>query len=272
MVDKFEWQGSVGKEWADKSAGLDLLLDPVGNAGIAALGNIVCKHVLDVGCGSGSTSRGLAELGAKVTGVDISPDLLQVAKDKGGANYLLADASADPLCGPYDAIYSRCGAMFFDDPVGGWAHIHESAAIGADLSIVCWAAARENGWACIPVNAANKILGKDEQPKPPAGTPGPFAWEDPEYFGLVLKRAGWQNLNWQTVEIAAELAAGDDLDAIERAVQFSLRIGPLARRLAGTPPELRAHVGQALREAFKDYLDGDAVRVPTKAWVITGNA
>jgi SAM-dependent methyltransferase len=272
MTDKFDWQGKVGKEWADKATGLDLLLDPVGNAGIAALGDVSGKRILDVGCGSGSTSRTLSSLGAKVTGADISADLLEVAKDKGGADYLMADASSDPLGGPYDAVYSRCGAMFFDDPVGGWSHIHESAASGAALSIVCWTAAQENGWASIPVNAANVIIGNDKQAKPPTGTPGPFAWANPEYFAPVLERAGWQNLNWKAVEIAAEIATGSDQDPIERAIQFSLRIGPLARRLAGTPPEIRTQVGLVLRETFKDYLDGDAVRVPTKAWVITGNA
>jgi SAM-dependent methyltransferase len=272
MTDKFDWQGRVGKEWADKARGLDLLLDPVGEAGINALGDVSGKCVLDVGCGSGSTSRVLINLGAQVTGVDISEDLLQIAKDKGGANYLLADASSDPLGGPYEAVYSRCGAMFFDDPVGGWAHIRKTAISGAILSIVCWTAARDNGWASIPLNAASKILGKDVQSKPPEGTPGPFAWENPEYFAPVLEQSGWLNLNWQAVGIAAELSAGDSPDPIERAAQFSLRIGPLARRLAGTSPDVREQVGQALRTTLQDYLDGDAVRVPTKAWIITGNA
>lgn len=272
MVDKFEWQGRVGKEWADKASGLDQLLGPVGHAGITALGSVATKRVLDVGCGAGNTTRALAGLGADVTGVDVSKDLLAVAKDMGGAKYLLADASADPLGGPYDAVYSRCGAMFFDDPAAGWTHIRASAVSGADLSIVCWTAAKENGWASIPMQAANSILGRDPSGPAPIGAPGPFAWAEPTYFAPILERSGWQNLTWRAVEISAEIATGSDPDPIERAVQFSLRIGPLARRLAGTAPKVRRNVGQAVRAAYQDYLDGDAVRVPTKAWVITGKA
>ena len=101
MVDKFDWQGSVGKEWSKRMDGLDHLLNPVGELGIAAMGNVKGKRVLDVGCGAGSTSRALNTLGADVTGVDISKDLLALAKEQGGAKYMLADASADPLpCPP----------------------------------------------------------------------------------------------------------------------------------------------------------------------------
>lgn len=272
MVDKLDWQGRVGQEWANKASGLDMLLGPVGNAGISVLGNVAQKPVLDVGCGAGDTSRALAKIGADVTGVDVSKDLLAVAEKLGGARYILADAAADPLGGPYDAIYSRCGAMFFDDPVAGWAHIRGAAVPGANLSIVCWTAVKENGWASIPLKAAAPILGSTNTPPPQPGTPGPFAWADPDYFGPILKQAGWQSMAWRAVEKPAELSTGDDPDPVERAIQFTLRIGPLASRLEGVPPEVRVEIAAVLRVAFQDYLDGNAVRVPTKAWVITGEA
>lgn len=272
MVSKKDWQGRVGQEWADKADGLDLLLGPVGDAGIAALGNIGGKHVLDVGCGAGSTSRAMVALGASVTGVDISKDLLVVAEAHGGARYILADAGSDNLGGPYDAIYSRCGAMFFDNPVEGWAHIRAQAVAGGALSIVCWCDARDNGWASIPLKAARPILGADNTKPAPVGSPGPFAWAGPEYFGPLLARAGWKNVAWQAIDLHASLTTGNDPDPIERAIAFTLRVGPLARRLEGVAPEIRAKIANALRDAFQNYLDGDVVRVPTKAWIITGRA
>lgn len=271
MVNKLDWQGRVGKEWSKRMDGLNCLLGPVGDLGITALGDVAQKRVLDVGCGAGSTSRALASLGADVTGVDVSEDLLALAKEEGGAAYILADASSAPLGGPYDAVYSRCGAMFFDDAVAGWAHIRSETATGGALSIVCWCAGKENGWAGIPLRAARTVLG-DPPPPPPAGTPGPFAWADPDFFAPILEQAGWNNLAWRAVEVNAEITTGDDPDPIERAVQFTLRIGPLAKRLEGMAPEKRAHIGQLLADAFQEYLDGDAVRVPTKAWIITGSA
>jgi SAM-dependent methyltransferase len=271
MVNKLDWQGRVGKEWAKRMDGLNCLLGPVGDQGITALGDVAQKRVLDVGCGAGSTSRALAVRGADVTGVDISEDLLALAKEDGGASYMLADASSAPLGGPYDAVYSRCGAMFFDDAVAGWTHIRNETVADGALSIVCWCAGKENGWASIPTQAARPILG-GPPPPPPAGTPGPFAWADPDFFAPILKQAGWTNLAWRAVSAAAEITTGDDPDPIERAVQFTLRIGPLARRLEGVSPEKRAEIGQVLAAAYQDFLVGDAVCVPTKAWIITGNA
>ncbi|MFK5997477.1 MAG: class I SAM-dependent methyltransferase [Rhodobacterales bacterium] len=272
MVDKLDWQGSVGKEWSKRMDGLDCLLGPVGDAGIAALGNVAGKRVLDVGCGAGSTSRALAALGADVTGVDVSKDLLALAKQAGGADYILADAASAPLGGGYEAVYSRCGAMFFDDAAAGWAHIRAAMAPKADLVIVCWCPGSENGWASIPLNAACPLLGDDMPAPADKGAPGPFAWADPDYFAPILRAAGWKNLTWVAHAADAELTTGDDPDPLTRAVDFTLRIGPLARSLQGMAPERRLEIGQVLRQTYLNYLKDDAVRVPTKAWIITAQA
>lgn len=49
--------------------------------------------VLDVGCGTGVTSRHMASLGAAVTAIDLSPDLIGYAKSKSsGINYMVMPA------------------------------------------------------------------------------------------------------------------------------------------------------------------------------------
>jgi hypothetical protein len=87
-----------------------------------------------------------------------------------------------------------------------------------------------------------------------------------------LEKAGWNNIAWRAVDARAILTTGDDPDPVARAVEFTLRIGPLARRLEGMAPEKRTEIAKLVAAAYQEYLDGDVVRVPTKAWIISANA
>jgi len=51
-----------------------------------ALGSIHGKRVLDIGCGDGRASILLALLGAHVVGIDVSPDAIRLASERGTAN------------------------------------------------------------------------------------------------------------------------------------------------------------------------------------------
>lgn len=71
-----------------------------------ALGDVRGKQVLDVACGQGFFSRALHTAGAKVTGIDIAPELIEIAKKAGPADisYLVASADRIPLSDTtYDA-------------------------------------------------------------------------------------------------------------------------------------------------------------------------
>jgi len=78
---------------------------------LSACGEIKGLRVLDLGCGSGHTSRLLAEKGAIVVGVDESVEQLRLARDKEikksfGINYRKANAKALPLqfAGNFDLV------------------------------------------------------------------------------------------------------------------------------------------------------------------------
>ena len=54
--------------------------------------------VIDVGCGTGATARGLAEVCSKVAGVDISPKMIRYAEknnDAGNIEYFLVEEGRD---------------------------------------------------------------------------------------------------------------------------------------------------------------------------------
>ena len=58
-----------------------------------ALGNVEGKSSIDIGCGEGRFSRLLSQLGASVTGVDLTEALIARARAMStGETYLLGDA------------------------------------------------------------------------------------------------------------------------------------------------------------------------------------
>jgi 2-polyprenyl-3-methyl-5-hydroxy-6-metoxy-1,4-benzoquinol methylase len=65
------------------------------------LGDLRGKAVLDVGCGEGENTLLLAKLGAKVTGIDISPKAIELGAARAKASGLSATTSF--ICAPIEA-------------------------------------------------------------------------------------------------------------------------------------------------------------------------
>lgn len=271
MTTTLDWQGKVGSVWAIEADTLDLLLGPSGMAGLDALGDVSHLEVMDLGCGGGHTTLALADRGAKVTGLDISPDLMAVARARdpeGRANYRQVDAGSDDLGGPYEALYSRCGTMFFDNPVGAFTHIRSFMKPNAPMSLVAWGDPSENGWAQMPLDLAAEFVGSTVI----GDGPGPFAWANQAAFMPMLEKSGWRNLRATAFTGVAEIRLGESDDPVQRAVDFAMRIGPMASRTKGMDKDTRAKIRALLYPELKKFLDNDAVMVPTKAWIIEGNA
>jgi ubiquinone/menaquinone biosynthesis C-methylase UbiE len=79
--------------------------------------------VLDLGCGAGHTALALASASASVTAVDVTPEMLEVAKalahERGATNVAFreADATALPFDNlSFDLVTSRYSAHHYSDP------------------------------------------------------------------------------------------------------------------------------------------------------------
>ena len=269
MAVKSDWEGRVGQEWARRVTDMETWLGPPGRAGLATLGPIDGLDVIDIGCGAGATSRAMVAKGARVTGVDVSPDLLDVATAAGGeVSYRLADASADDLGGPYDALFSRFGAMFFDDPVAGWRHIRGHMKPGAKGVIVAWKSWEKNHWTSLPAVWMSSVLGEEATAPSPGGVPGPFAWGEEAYAREILEEAGWSNIvfdDWREYNV---VTMGDDPDPLARAAKATMTISPLASRLKDVSDDQKAGVRAALMEGFADHMTNGRVQMRASVWLI----
>ena len=85
---------------------------------LAALGDVTCQRVLDLGCGEGHIARRVHASGGEVTGLDLSSKLLRIARERGAAiEYVHGDAQdlrafAD---GAFDLVYSNLALMDISD-------------------------------------------------------------------------------------------------------------------------------------------------------------
>jgi 2-polyprenyl-6-hydroxyphenyl methylase / 3-demethylubiquinone-9 3-methyltransferase len=109
-IDKFS---ELSSHWWDPQGELKTLheINPLRLAWIHEKTPLTGKTVIDIGCGGGILSESMAKLGAHVTGIDMSPGAINVAKlhqiESGvKVEYLLttAEAAAKNQPGHYDSV------------------------------------------------------------------------------------------------------------------------------------------------------------------------
>lgn len=283
MATRTEWQGRVGKSWAQNADHQDEKMAPQGDEAMAELAamadGLVGLRVLDLGCGAGATSFQLADLvghDGEVIGLDVSPPLIERARERHAGRdaarlrFMLEDATCWQAETPMDALYSRCGAMFFDDPLAAFANLRAQMRPGAPLAIACWGERERCLWGSLPPKLLEGLL--DFPPSTPPGGPGPFGWSVIEPALAMLAGAGWRGAQARRFAHETPLSLGDDPDPLERAVLSTFRIGTAAGLLAQASEPVRAEARARLREGFAPYVRDGAVMLPASSWIVTARA
>jgi len=268
MTAATDWQARVGDVWAEEWRRTDRSFDALSrhlDAAILAAAPAQ-GHVLDIGCGAGSTSLalGLARPALTITGVDLSPALIAVATDRAGrSDHLRFEAAAVETCGDgprYDLLVSRHGVMFFADPSAAFTHLRHLARPGAALVFSCFAARSANRFATI----ADDLVGTPA-PDPAALSPGPFAFADPGHVATLLTQSGWHVDSAARIDFAYRV--GEGADPVADAADFLSRIGPAAAALRDAPPGERPAIKRELAALLAHYHHDAAVDLPAQAWI-----
>ena len=133
------WNNRAGKTWTELQERTDQLLHPFSQEVIAVAEIKPNEKVLYVGCGCGATSLAISELGAAVTGVDVSMPMLDLAKKRAKkVSFIETDASTYQSDQKFDLVFSRFGVMFFSDPYKAFSNLHSITADNGRLAFVCW--------------------------------------------------------------------------------------------------------------------------------------
>jgi SAM-dependent methyltransferase len=234
----------------------------------AAYGISPGDEVVDIGCGTGLTTReaGRAAAPGRVVGVDVSERMLERARQVtaverlANVRYELGDAQVhrfDPA--GFDVAISRFGTMFFSDAAAAFANIAAALRPGARLVLLVWQGHDENEWA----RAIDAALGDAARPPKPGADP--FSLGDAEATAGILEGAGFDDVRFE--EVHEPVFYGPDVDAALASVRG---FQDTRAALASLSDDEAARSVERLREMLAaHYSDEHGVTLDSRAWLIT---
>ncbi|MBW2394938.1 MAG: class I SAM-dependent methyltransferase [Deltaproteobacteria bacterium] len=276
MTDQAEFWNEHGSTWVVWQERLDRQIAPHGQLALDALDAKPGEAILDIGCGCGDTLLELAERvgpSGRVVGLDVSAPMLARARErvaKAGANQVTiqegdaAEASLAPES--FDALFSRFGVMFFDEPVKAFSNFHQALRPGGRLAFVCWRGPQDNPWITVPMAAVAPLI--EFPPPPPPGSPGMLSLADEDRLRGILGDAGFTEIMLEPADVVMAPGGG----TLDGAVEMFLEIGPVASalRAAEADDATRQRVEDAVREAFAAQAgDGDQIQLSSGCWRVT---
>jgi len=148
------------------------------------------KTVLDVGCGAGLLAEPLARLGAKVTGIDATPEVIEIAREHAGAmgfdiDYRTGDVQE--LVGQFDLITCMEVIEHVADPS---AFVKALAARLAPNGLLVMSTPNATGWSKLMMITIAEGLGRI-----PKGTHDFDKFITPERLTALLTAAGLKCLD-----------------------------------------------------------------------------
>jgi SAM-dependent methyltransferase len=168
-------------------------------------------RVLDIACGTGNVTIPLARRGVTVTGLDMTPGLLEEARARGvreGLDIRFDEGFAETLPYPdasFDVVVSMFGIMFSPFPEAAASEMARVLRPGGRLALANWT---QSGFGWKMASGVSQYL-----PPPPPGTISPFLWGEEATVRDRLKpgfdavETGVVAITWELQRRAADSAA-----------------------------------------------------------------
>ncbi len=260
------WNGVSGRAWVDLQEILDAVLQPFEDLLLETIPAESTDRVLDVGCGTGSTTLAVARrLGAsgRSVGIDISGPMIDLARERAAresssATFICANAQDhDFEPASFDRVISRFGIMFFDDAVRAFANLRRAAKNDAALQFIAWRSPAENPFMTTAERAAAPLLPSIPPRRPDA--PGQFAFADQHKVRRILEESGWRDIDIRPIDVPCTLPEPE-------LMRYITRLGPLGMILHEADDRTRAEVTKTVRAAFEPFVQGAEVRFSAACW------
>jgi SAM-dependent methyltransferase len=218
---------------------------------------------LDLACGTGAVAERAARAGAKVTGIDLAPVLIETAKEKAAAagldiDYQVGDCEnlegvAD---GSFDIVSSTCGVMFAPDHAATARELGRVTRSGGRLALANWT----------PEGAIGEMfrMMAPFAPPPPEGAGSPFAWGKRDHVEELL--GGDFDLTIEEHVSSLPLADGEEYWQL-----FSSSYGPTKSLSESLDDERREEFHRAWVEHMDErYTTDDGLVQPREYLLVLG--
>lgn len=198
--------------------------------------------LVDLACGTGNAALAAVAHGARVTAVDITPELLEIAAAKpagGSVTWLTADAAATGLTtGAYDAAVSNMGIIFVE-PVSQVAELGRLLRAGGILGFSAWSRGEANPF----FDPIIEVLGP-----PSTSAYSADQWGDP---AIVADRL---SADFDDVDVVAGPFTWH-FDSLESAVGFVTGESPMHVNVFRYIGDARERLTAAFEAAFAAHAD-----------------
>lgn len=180
-------------------------------------------EVLDVATGTGNVAIRAAQLGADVTGLDLTPELLEAARERvegSGLEIEWVEGDAEDLPfedGRFDCVLSTFGVQFAPRHEVVARELLRVTKPGGTIGVVNWAPQGHLGQVLKAVGA--------RMPKPPEYASPPPLWGDEKHVQALFAAAGAAQLEFEPATNPF-----DDFESAEDWVDFmAVNYGPLLK-------------------------------------------
>ncbi|HEY8513907.1 MAG TPA: class I SAM-dependent methyltransferase [Candidatus Binatia bacterium] len=209
---------------------------------------------LDVATGTGAVALRAAMAGADVTGIDLSPALIEKAKSKAVwqgvmARFEVGDAEA--LSAPsasFDVVCSAIGTQFAPDHGAVARELARVCRKGGRLGLACWT----------PDSVVARMFAvmRPFAPAPPPGAGNTFDWGRGDYVEKLLGESFALDFEERVLTVVAE--SGEAMWEL-----FVEAYGPTRTLAASLDPERREELHRAWVDLFEADRSAGAIR---QAW------
>jgi SAM-dependent methyltransferase len=211
---------------------------------------------LDLACGTGAVAERAAAAGARVTGLDLAPVLIETGKERAAERgleieYVVGDAERLPFAdASFDKVSSTCGIMFAPDHEAAAGELARVTAPGGRIALANWT----------PTSGMAKVF-KVMAPYQPAPPPSsPFDWGDERRVRELLGE--WFELEFEEGTSTLRVPSGEAYWEL-----FSTSYGP-TKTLADSLGDRREELHRDWVEFFETNYRADGEIAHTREYML----